>query len=328
MFIGNSVLFRGLAFLSLIFTVPNFSFPQTRFKSEYELLQKLPKDVVKKLRGGNPNADGLVNHNADKGYLGAEFQRGTMDTLIAGAVLGRKDWIEEGFRVVDVTFAHQDAQGGFGDNAPTGGAFWITALARAFLVLQASPSWEEYRPRVEPYYSKIEKALDFLSKNIDSLVKHDHRTPNRLFIDADAFFLSSKAIHKEIHLVDAKYLQNLGLQLFDQNQGIFLENKGGDTSYQAVNLLMLIYYDLYYPSPEMEAVIKKGEAWELSKLKSNGSLDVSTNTRTGKGQEIYFGKPKDVNYREVMQMFDYYGVIFNDPRALNAARLIGNRPSN
>jgi len=228
--------------------------------------------------------------------------------------------------VVDATFAHQDAQGGFGDKVPTGGAFWITALARAFLVLQVSPSWEEYRPRAEAYYLKIEKALNFLSKNIDPLVKHDRRTPNRLFIDADAFFLSSKVLHKDLHLIDAKYLQSLGLQLFDRNQGIFLENKGGDTSYQAVNLLMLIYYDLYYPSPEMETVIKKGEAWELSKLKTDGTLDVSTNTRTGKGQEIYFGKPKDVNYREVTRMFDYYGVIFNDLQALSAAQLIRNRP--
>jgi hypothetical protein len=322
--IGASVksLKIGLVPLFLICFYPSLCICQSAYKSEFQLLQKLPKDIVKNLRGGKPNADGLVSHNADNAYLGAEYQRGTMDTLIAGAVLGKKDWIEEGFRVVDVTFAHQDEQGGFGDKVPTGGAFWITALARAFLVLQESPSWEEYRPRAESYYPKIDKALDFLSKNIDSLVKHDRRTPNRLFIDADAFFLSSRLMNKDHHLIDARYLQKLGIQLFDSNWGVFRENGGGDFSYQAVNLLMLIYYYLYYPSLEMEGFIKKGEVWEFSKLKPDGTLDVSANTRAGKGQEIYFGKPKDVNYREVMQMFEYFGVLFNNPQAVNAAQLI------
>lgn len=302
------------------------AFGQTPIHSEYELLQKLPVETVQKLRGGKPDANGLVSHNQDNGYLGAEYQRGTMDTLIAGAVAGNKDWIEEGFRVIDATFAHQQADGGFGDKVPTGGAFWITALARAFLVLQDSPYAQEYRPRMKAYSPQIHKALGFLHKNREKLVKHDHNTPNRLLIDADAFFLCSKLFKKDTHLDDAKYLQALGLRLFDADRGTFLENGGGDTSYQAVNLLMLIYYDLYYPSPDIESIIQKAEAWELSKVKPDGSMDVSTNTRTGKGQEIYFGKPKDVNYREVAQMFNYYGVMFNDQKASDASRLIQNRP--
>ena len=312
--------------LSLVLIFPSASLSQSPFNSEYSLLQKLPLDTLKKLRGGKPDSNGMVSHNVDNGYIGAEYQRGTMDTLIAGAVLGNKDWIEEGFRVVDVTFAHQNNQGGFGDKVPTGGAFWITALARAFLVLQDSPYGKEYRPQMKAYFPKIHKALNFLSKNRDKLEKHDGQTPNRLFIDADAFFLSSKLLKKDIHLDDAKYLQNLGIHLFDAAQGTFMENGGGDTSYQAVNLLMLIYYELYYPSPEIESLIKKGEAWELSKVNSDGTLDVSSNSRTGKGQEIYFGKPKGVNYREVAQMFNYYGVLFSDDSATQAAHLIQNRP--
>lgn len=301
-------------------------FGQTPIHSEYELLQKLPLAVVEKMRGGKPDANGMVGHNQEKGYLGAEYQRGTMETLIAGAVAGNKDWIEEGFRVVDATFARQDAKGGFGDKAPTGGAFWITALARAFLVLQDSPYGKEYHGRMKAYYPQIHKALKFLSKNRDKLVRHDGNTPNRLFIDADAFFLCSKLFKKDAYLDDARYLQGLGLKLYDESSGAFLENGGGDTSYQAVNLLMLLYYDLYYPSPDIEKVIQKAEAWELSKLKPDGTLDVSTNSRTGKGQEIYFGKPKGVNYPEAMQMFNYYGVLFNDPAAINAAQSIKNRP--
>lgn len=94
--------------------------------SQLNLLRQMPSNILRELKGGSPDERGLIGINRQQGYMGAEYQRGGMDTLLAGVTLHRRDWIEEGLRVAEVTFSRQLADGSFGDRVATGAAFWIT----------------------------------------------------------------------------------------------------------------------------------------------------------------------------------------------------------
>ncbi len=284
------------------------------------IVRHMPPEIQKILRGGKPDGQGMVSHNQPD-YLGAEYQRGGMDTFLAGVALSQPKLIEEGFRVADVTFAKQTAEGGFGDKVPTGGAFWINACARSFLALKESELWPRYQSRVEAYYPALRSASAFLVNHLDALVKHDQKTPNRLFIDADALFFTSRLLGTDPP-AEAALLRDKALALFDQDSGAFQENGGGDSSYQAVNLQMLMLYATFYPSPQMNAIIGKGLEWELTKVGSDGSIAVQGNSRTGVGKEIYFGREKEVNTREVILMFAYAGQLYQTDRYTQTALLI------
>ena len=64
----------------------------------------------------------------------------------------------------------------------------------------------------------------------------------------------------------------------------------------------------------------KAVAWQLTRIRDNGEVDVTGNTRTGVGKEkSYTGQPKDVNYNEVVFALTYYGLVHHDQAALTAA---------
>ncbi len=106
-----------------------------------------------------------------------------------------------------------------------------------------------------------------------------------------------------------------------QDNGVFLEHGGYDSSYQAVNILnlMLAYMNIG-DSPSLKnklyTAVQKGVEWELSKIKSDGEVSVEGNTRTGKKQEKLFGKYKEVNYAEVALALYYWGGISGDVQSI------------
>ncbi len=322
----NSLLRNGLTIILLISPSILGAQEPAPYVNLWNLFSQMPPEIRKELKGGKADANGMVSHNQPT-YLGAEYQRGGMDTLLAGIILRDTSLIDEGFRVANITFMKQEAGGGFGDKAPTGAAFWVTACARTFLALKESEYWAEYQTQTENYYSALGLASTFLVNNVDKLIAHDKNTPNRLFIDADALYLTAKLLGTDPP-PEADQLRDLGLALFDKNSGAFQENGGGDSSYQAVNLQMLMYDVTYYPSPDLDTVIRQGLDWELSKVDADGVIDVKGNSRTGVGKEVYFGKEKEVNTREVCLMFAYAGALYHDANYTETAVLIHQKRKN
>jgi len=71
------------------------------------------------------------------------------------------------------------------------------------------------------------------------------------------------------------------------------------------------------------AAVDRSMTWELTQINPrSGVVDVSHNTRTGKGQETYMGHPKGVNYSEVALSLCYYGLRKNRPEMLPLAEKI------
>ena len=104
--------------------------------------------------------------------------------------------------------------------------------------------------------------------------------------------------------------------------GVFIEKSGRDSSYNAVSLLMGQVLAIYQPDPVLDAAFVKAMAWERTRIKPTGEVEVKGNTRTGVGKEAYMGKPKQVNYREVILTFCYFGMIHDSPGDLELAEKI------
>ena len=103
-------------------------------------------------------------------------------------------------------------------------------------------------------------------------------------------------------------------------EGVFIERGGRDSSYNVVSILFGTVLGLHLAIPDFEAALPAAIKWELTRIKPNGGVNVSGNTRTGVGKEPgYNGQPKGINHNEVILALALHGVVHGDRRAMDAA---------
>jgi hypothetical protein len=311
----------------LIFLGLNF-FSAALSAQQLAVLKKIPSDLLRYTGGAWPDEDGLVGHNHG-GFRSPELQRGAMQLMLRSIAAEKREGMEAGWRAIDATFAHQTEIGHFArDGGPVGGpsavAFWLCELDQAVLVLREGRYGEEYKERIEKLIPRIHKAARWLAqeKYIERLKREDAETPNRLLFDGLAYGLSGL-------LNDDKKLQSLGREFVDlamkhyrESDGVFLEKGGHDSSYQAVAALKLQVWTTYFPDKKLETAADKAVGWEIGRIKPDGEVDVSENTRTGLNQEIWQGNYKDVNLSEVTFCLLYDYARAGNQEALSAAKRI------
>lgn len=302
--------------------------------TEYELLRKIPKERLRILIGDNkPDEKGFIGTNHRAGYwIEAGTQRGTCRVVVYGVVTGDLAAADEAWRGIETTFAHQLEDGRFEANdrpngtsaKPLGAAvetafFFLQELGRAILVIRQSPHEKHFHDRIVAIEPKMRKAMAFVAAGYDTIIKNSSHAVNRIFIAAKAFGLCGLALNDEKLIALSHKLVAHGLTRRDAD-GIFSENGGRDSSYNAASILFGQTLALHLPIPEFEAALAKPVAWQVSRIRPNGEVDVTGNTRTGVGKEpSYFGEPKTVNYSEVIQALTMYGLLHNDKAALAAA---------
>ena len=302
--------------------------------TEYELLRKIPKERLRILIGDNkPDEQGFIGTNHRAGYwIEAGTQRGTCRVVVYGVVTGDLAAADEAWRGIETTFAHQREDGGFEANMRPNGAsakpfgaavetafFFMQELGRAILVIRQSPYEKHFHDRIVAVEPKMRRAIAFVAAGYDTIIKNSSHAVNRIFIAAKAFGLCGLALKDEQLIATSRKLVAHGLTRRDKD-GIFIENGGRDSSYNAASILFGQTLALHLPIPEFEAALPKAVAWQITRVRENGEVDVTDNTRTGVGKEpSYFGEPKRVNYGEVVQALTMYGLLHNDKSALAAA---------
>lgn len=302
--------------------------------TEYELLRRIPKERLRALIGESlPDEKGFIgtNHRAGQ-WIEAGTQRGTCRVVIYGVVTGDLAAADDAWRGIDATFARQREDGGFEANVrpngtsakPLGAAvetayFFLQELGRAILVIRQSPHEKHFHDRIVAVEPKMRRAIAFVAAGYDTIIKNSSHAVNRIFIAAKAFGLCGLALKDEQLIATSRKLVAHGLTRRDKD-GIFIENGGRDSSYNAASILFGQTLALHLPIPEFEAALPKAVAWQITRVRENGEVDVTDNTRTGVGKEpSYFGEPKRVNYGEVVQALTMYGLLHNDKSALAAA---------
>ncbi len=331
---------RRLTLLLWAFFVCSLGLPAAAaatFASEYELLRQLPTPALLGLitNTGVPDAQGFIGFHQRQGkWIEAGMQRGGCWMLIGAVVAGDEKRADDTWRSVDTTFAHQVEDGGFLSvpkpeisHEPTQAErvetafFYLQELGHAILVVQASPTEVHFHDRIEALKPRMRQACAFIQANRDGIVKKVGYTANRLFIAAKAFGLCGIILKDEDLKTTSRELVALALKRRDAD-GVFIEKSGRDSSYNAVSLLMGQVLALYQPDPALDAAFVKAMAWERTRVRPTGEVEVKGNTRTGVGKEVYMGKPKEVNYREVALAFCYFGMIHDTPGDLELAEKI------
>ncbi|MEI8289427.1 MAG: hypothetical protein WCH99_08125 [Verrucomicrobiota bacterium] len=285
-----------------------------------ELLKKIPEEFITRIGGALPDKNGFIGHNR-AGFKGSGFQRGATLTLAIAAARGDRKRAEDCWRAVEVTFARQKEAGHFGD-PPTSVAFWLCELCRSLLVVQQSLLAKDYQERIAILLPKLRKSADWLATQQAALIKADGDTPNRLLFSAEAFGFAGILLQDEKLVAAGKDFLNRSLKLYRDVDGVFLEHGGGDSSYQAVNLLRLQEIVIHFPDPKLEAAIRQGMKWELNRIAADGTVSTEGNTRVRPGGEKFMGTEKQVNVGEVTLALLYFHLRTGDAEALAAAQRI------
>ncbi len=301
--------------------------------SEYELLHSIPRERFRALMGDSrPDSRGFNGNNARAGrWIEVGTQRGSCRAVIIGVVSDDLAYADDAWRGIETAFAHQRVDGGFEANARPNGAsakslgasvetsyFFLQELGRAILVIRKSPYEAHFHDRIAALEPNLRRATAFISSGYDTIIANSTHAVNRIIIAAKAFGLCGLVLHDEQLVATARRLIAHALTRRDQ-EGVFIENGGRDSSYNAVSILFGQVLALHLTLPEFEAALPKAVAWELTRIQESGEIDVTGNTRTGVGKEkSYFGEPKEVNYGEVAQALTLYGMVHHDSAALAA----------
>ena len=301
---------------------------------EYDVLRSFPPGRLAALSAGDkPDSKGLTGGNRANGsWLEAGPQRGSCRAVIAAVVANDLAAADDAWRGIDVAFAHQRDDGGFeaeirpnGASAKSHGAavetafFFLQELGRAILVIRESPHEAYFHARIAALEPKLRRACDFLSEGYDTIIAKSGHTVNRTIIAAKAFGTCGLVLHDDKLVATSRKLIAHALTRRDQD-GVFIEKGGRDSSYNVVSIYFGQVLALHVPLPEFEAALPAAVAWQLTRIKETGEVDVTGNTRTGVGKEKgYTGQPKQVNYTEVVLALTFYGIVHKDQAALAAA---------
>lgn len=316
------------AFLGLVAaTVSAAARPAMR---EYDVLKQFPPS---RLLVESPDPQGLTGTNRlHSMWIEAGPQRGSCRSVIYAVVHGDLAAADDAWRGIDKAFAHQLPDGRFEANLrpngksakPYGAAvetafFFMQELGRAILVIRQSPHEAHFKARIDALLPKIRKAMDFINGGYETIIKETSHAPNRIIIGAKAFGLNGLVLGDEQLIQRSRQLMAHAITLRDED-GVFVENGGRDSSYNVVSVLFGQVLTLHVPMPEAEAAFAQAMKWQVSKVLPSGEVDVAGNSRTGVGKEkSYGGAPKNVNYTEVMQALTLWGIVHGDQDALAAA---------
>lgn len=229
--------------------------------------------------------------NPEQVQLG--WQRAGVDAIAIGIAGGDVPTIQAGMRAFEWAFARQSPNGQFGRSEYPEVVSFLGAYARAILLLKGA-NYDTEAEALTRYLPKMRLALNapnFLTdeqrwerSELDRPLAE--KRSNQLFWAAFSYLA--------IHLVQSDQRLQTKAQTWleaglaqQQDNGVFPELGGSDTTYQGVSLRFLSLYSLYSPGNRnnIQPHLNQGFSWLERKILPDGSMDVRENTRTGKGQE-------------------------------------------
>lgn len=279
---------------------------------------------------GASGAYSPVNRRWDQAHQGAwyiEQQRYAFDAFVVGVAHGRQDLIDRGRKILDWGFAQQRPDGSFDcPDAFHSASFFIEAAAHAALLLQASPLGDANRDWIESVKPKLRAAARWMTEpKVEAAGrKHDRPYAHRYYLDAAALGETGVLVGDPALVARSKSYIEEGLARQDAS-GFNPEKGGSDTSYHSVGLLFASYYYTLVADEGMRAelgpMLRKGLEWLRGRIREDGTVDQTGNTRTGFGQEIgRDGTPKRMSYGSAYRACYYWAMITRDPAWAATAR--------
>jgi hypothetical protein len=276
-------------------------------------------------------SNGLVGQNQPT-WLSVEYQRGVMQPMTFGVINNLPAIVTNEWLAIDTSFTYQRPDGGFiyaplingvtqpPTQEPSNDAFLLAETVTPFLLLSQNQAIGPiFQPRLQAMLPALAAALQFLEQpsSIQAMESNDTKASNRLSIDAKALLLNGLLLQDNIAVTEGQLLVAQVLAAQD-GDGVFPENGGYDSSYQAVTLLKLCEIYVFDDDPALLSAIRQGFIWEGTRILPGGQINTTGDSRVGAG-ETYFGSIKTVNYPEVIRAFALFGAITADQSYTQAA---------
>jgi hypothetical protein len=257
-----------------------------------------------------------------------EYQKEGRDWITAGLADGDTNKVRWGLKILAWGWARMESDGSFKhpDNYHSA-SFFIEATAHSILLLEASPWRAEFAPQLDALKPKLHTAalwmirpdigaLNWPDDNNYPRIFGERRYAHRRFLDAAALgevaviFKDQPLMEKSIWLIR----NGIAFQFPD---GVNPERGGHDTSYQALGLNYACrYYQIVASEAtraELKPTLEKGFNWLATRIRPDGSIDGTGNTRTGPAAELgRNGKPKQLDYRTTGIIFAYWAQLTGD----------------
>ncbi|MFM2090257.1 MAG: hypothetical protein RLZZ127_746 [Planctomycetota bacterium] len=269
-----------------------------------------------------PAEDGAMGRNR-RGWFHARFQMG-LHHLARQAVERRDPAAADAYvRALALAFAHQGADGGFlvrvpdalaGAPAPratdlaSGSAFFLASAGDGWWALEQSPWFQTdpagaaLRGRLADLRPALRRAADHLARLGDALQVADGAAPNRLLFDALALRSCGLLLADPALVARAAVFRDAAIALVDPG-GWFIEGGGHDSSYNAVACAVALRLRASGDDdPRLEAAIDRAMAWQHTRIRADGSVDLAGNTRVrAEGGESFLGQEKGMDIPHLVE---------------------------
>ena len=248
-----------------------------------------------------------------------EEQRYAIDAVIAGISHHRQDLVARGQLIFDWGFRQQQPDGSF--NCPDrfhSTSFFVEAVAHGALLLQASDMAAQNKAWVDRTAPRLHLAAQWMLAQQNAVPGQAHDAPytHRFYLDADALGETGVLLHDGSLVQASRDYVRRGLARQDAS-GANPEKGGSDTSYHAVGLLFAETYYTVVADDEMRGAMRHmlahGLQWLAARVRPDGTVDQSGNTRTGFGQERGpQGNLKTMSYGSAYRASFYWAMITGD----------------
>lgn len=258
-----------------------------------------------------------------------EEQRAGGVDVIDGVLRKDSSLIALGLRIFHYGLARQAPNGSFPGSAwPFHGvALFLSEAAPALLILQASPVVSSYRPELRWQIGRMRKAAYAMVRSVHGVGKIDDPTKtHRRFEAAIALGATGVLAHDAALRRWSTVYAWQGIHMTLAN-GIMPEDGGHDSGYQALGMinacryLVLLAHGKIYRA--LYGALRRGEAWELSRVGPDGSINQTGDTRTvGCEERSPNGRCKSVFYAPIFSALAHWGAITGNSRYQRAAHAV------
>jgi hypothetical protein len=271
------------------------------------------------------NADGAMSpvnrlwDTTQQGKWYIEEQRYGYDAIAAGLANNDTIAINRGLRIFNWGYKQQQPDGSFScPDAFHSTSFFIEATAHSVLLLEASSYSKKYKSMTDKLKPKILKAaLWMIQPEVETEGKQKNQpyTHRRYLVAAALGETAILTNNQDLLAKSWEYILE-GIRLQDAT-GFNPEKGGYDCSYHAVGLVYAErYYDIVANEEQKKVLYKmlqKGINWLSTRVKEDGTLDATGNTRTGLGQEKGRNDTiKTLNYGQVFRAFYRWSLFSSD----------------
>ena len=280
----------------------------------YVLSQLRPSDLV--IFDGQENnfsADGASGANQDwqagRGGLYIETQRRGLDKVEAGVAGGSSTMIDQGLKAIEwgLRSSVRGANNSYPDQRDTDTApahalhpkaEFLEAAAHAVVIIaQSAAISPEFKQRAAALVPLIHDVARYLidSGDVASLFSSAENS-NQLAFVAVSLFQTGRLANDTAMTASADALMQQILSM-QRGDGVYPEKRGHDTGYQLVTVKQVTTYTNLVTDPAWRATLLAANTravnWFISRVRGDGSIDTTGNTRTTAcGQRVPGTAPK------------------------------------